>query len=218
MRVRTFFVLIVLFSLSCAKSPEKLGDEAFERQDYAMAIRYYMVALSKKPGDKKITESLSSARINYARKFFIEASGGAHEDVKDWEILSQHLEAEGTRYRIELIETYYTIARKYIEKGRIDDALSILKKAVLIEPVKKIAIGKIFDIFTTIPDNKVEHYTETFVNENSNDIDICIKAASFLSGKEFYDKAISIYDRCIALATKPALKEQIIIEKETVIK
>ncbi len=218
MRFLFAFIPVIFFLVSCEKSPEKMGDEAFERQDYAMAIRYYMAALSKKPDNKKIIDSLSSARISYARKFFIEASSGGHEDVKDWEILAQHLEAEGSKYRIELIETYYTIARKYIEKGRMDDALVVLKKAVVIEPVKKIAIGKIFDILATIPDDKVGQYTETFVNENNQDLDICVKAASFLAGKDFFDKALSIYDRCIPLATKPALREQIVIEKETVFK
>lgn len=218
--MRTIILLIfgILGFVNCTKSFEDRGDEAFKRQDYALAIRYYMAALSKKPDNKRIIDSLSHARISYAKKFFIEASSGMHEDVKDWEILAQHLEAEGTKYRIELIETYYTIARKYIEKGMLDDALQVLKKAVIIEPVKKIAIGKIFDILAAIPNDKVEQYTEAFVNENSNDLDICLKAASFLSSKEFFDKAISIYDRCLSLITKPALREQIIIERETILK
>ncbi|MCX7943893.1 MAG: hypothetical protein N2746_05230 [Deltaproteobacteria bacterium] len=215
MRVLSIIFLIV-FLYSCTRSPEKLGDEAFKRHDYAMAIRYYMAALSKRPNDERIIEALSKARINYAKKFFIEASRGMHNNVEEWEILSQHLEAEGGKYKIELVETYYTIAKKYIENGRIDDALQVLKKAAAVEPVKKIAIGKIFDILATIPDDKVEQYTETFVNENSQDVDVCIKAASFLANKEFLDKSIEIYDRCISLISKPALREQIVIERETI--
>lgn len=219
MRINAIILIsVLLLFFACSKSPEKLGDEAFAKQDYAMAIRYYMAALSKKPDNRKIIESLSNARINYARKFFIEASSGGHQDVKDWEILAQHLEAEGEKYRIELIETYYSIARKYIEQGRKEEALSVLKKAVIIEPVKKIAIGKIFDILSIVPDDKVEQYTEQFVNENSNDIDICIKAASFLANKERFDKAIAIYDKCINITNKPAIREQINQEKDTVIK
>ncbi|GEM_PF-5783521 len=211
-------VLFFFIFLSCTRSPEKLGDEAFERQDYAMAIRYYMAAHNQKPDEKRIIDSLSKARINYAHKFFIEAQSGLHKDVGDWEILAQHLEAEGEKYRVDLVETYYSIARKYIENERIDDALTILKKAVVIEPVKKIAIGKIFDILSTIPDDKVEQYTETFVNENDKDIDICMKAASFLANKDRFDKSIAIYDKCIQLTSKPVIREQLLMEKETVLK
>ncbi|MGB9599917.1 MAG: tetratricopeptide repeat protein, partial [Myxococcota bacterium] len=219
MKINAIILISVLFLFfSCSKSPEKLGDEAFAKQDYAMAIRYYMAALKQKPDNKKVVESLSNARINYARKFFIEAGSGGHTDVKDWEILSQHLEAEGERYKIELLETYYTIAKKYIEQGRRDEALSVLKKAVIIEPVKKIAIGKIFDILSNVPDDKIEQYTEAFVYENNTDIDICLKAASFLVGKEHFDKAIAIYDKCANITNKPLIREQINQEKESVIK
>jgi tetratricopeptide (TPR) repeat protein len=220
MRCKIFAITLLVFLLfSCSKSPERLGDEAFERQDYALAIRYYMEALNKKPGDERIKNSLSNARINYARKFFIEARSGLHQSVEEWEILAQHLEEEGEKYRIDLLETYYTIARMYIEKGNSESALKYLKKAVIVEPVKKIAIGKIFDIFANIPDDKLESNIQTFLDENKDDLDICMKSAAFLAQRNRLERAIQVYDRCINLSSsKPALREQINMERDSVVK
>jgi len=220
MRCKIFAITLLVFLLfSCSKSPERLGDEAFERQDYALAIRYYMEALNKKPGDERIKNSLSNARINYARRFFIEARSGLHQSVEEWEILAQHLEEEGEKYRIDLLETYYTIARMYIEKGNSESALKYLKKAVIVEPVKKIAIGKIFDIFANIPDDKLESNIQVFLDENKDDLDICMKSAAFLAQRNRLERAIQVYDRCINLSSsKPALREQINMERDSVVK
>jgi len=220
MRCKIFAITLLVFLLfSCSKSPERLGDEAYEKQDYALAIRYYMEALTKKPGDERIKNSLSNARINYARKFFIEARSGLHQSVEEWEILAQHLEEEGEKYRIDLLETYYTIARMYIEKGNSESALKYLKKAVIVEPVKKIAIGKIFDIFANIPDDKLEPNIQTFLDENKDDLDICMKSAAFLAQRNRLERAIQVYDRCINLSSsKPALREQINMERDSVVK
>ncbi len=207
----------ILSLVSCQRSPEKLGDEAMARQDYASAIKYYMEGLSKKPDSQKIKDSLSNARISYARRFFIEARSGLHENVEDWEILAQHLETEGEKYKIDLLEVYYSIAKKYIDKGNNDAAIKVLKKAVIIEPVKKIAIGKIFDIFANIPDSAIDQNIQTFVDENKEDIDICIKAASFLAQRNHLEKSLSIYDRCLTIASsRPALREQINMEMDSV--
>jgi len=220
MRCKIFAITLLVFLLfSCSKSPERLGDEAYEKQDYALAIRYYMEALNKKPGDERIKNSLSNARINYARKFFIEARSGLHQSVEEWEILAQHLEEEGEKYRIDLLETYYTIAKMYIEKGNSESALKYLKKAVIVEPVKKIAIGKIFDIFANIPDDKLESNIQTFLDENMDDLDICMKSAAFLAQRNRLERAIQVYDRCINLSSsKPALREQINMERDSVVK
>jgi tetratricopeptide (TPR) repeat protein len=220
MRCKIFAITLLVFLLfSCSKSPERLGDEAYEKQDYALAIRYYMEALNKKPGDERIKNSLSNARINYARKFFIEARSGLHQSVEEWEILAQHLEEEGEKYRIDLLEVYYAIAKMYIEKGNSESALKYLKKAVIVEPVKKIAIGKIFDIFANIPDDKLESNIQTFLDENKDDLDICMKSAAFLAQRNRLERAIQVYDRCINLSSsKPALREQINMERDSVVK
>lgn len=210
-------VLSVSLLFSCQRSLDKLGDEAMARQDYASAIRFYMEALAERPDSQKIKESLSNARIKYARRFFLEARGGLHENIEDWEILAQHLEAEGERYRIDLLETYYSIAKKYVEKGNNNAAVNVLKKAVVIEPVKKIAIGKIFDIFANIPDTEIENNIRIFVDENKDDIDICTKAAAFLAQRGHLASSLEMYDRCLKLVSnRPALREQIDMEREVV--
>lgn len=220
MRRGIFLVVVLSVSLllfSCKRSLDRLGDEAMARQDYASAIRFYMEALAERPDSQKIKESLSNARIKYARRFFLEARGGLHENIEDWEILAQHLEAEGDRYRIELLETYYSIAKKYVEKGNNNAAIDVLKKAIVIEPVRKIAIGRIFDIFTNIPDTEIENNIRTFVDENKDDVDICTKAAAFLAQRGHLAASLEIYDRCLKLVSdRPILRDQIDMEMEIV--